>query len=176
MRSESRYSGASAGVRSVHVGLGLLALALCAAPAAAQTRSETEAWIIQQTQANVTGLTYAIDGEELLRRLEMRTPMTNDVVVQQAIPIRHIKRIEVLHTDRFLSYRLSCASPCVEHLTQGVAEEAGTAGKREVLLFEIYRSLDARFPPRMNKAMLKLVELHGGRATLVEQQKPKQPF
>jgi hypothetical protein len=142
---------------------------------AAQTRSEAEAWIVEQAANNVAGLTYAIDGDDLVRRLQMPSPLSSGVV-QQTIPIRRITRIEVTHTEKYLSYTLSCDEPCVEQLTEGVADDSDPRRKRPVLLFEIYRRLDASFPPRMNKALLKLVELHGGKAKVVEKAKPKAPF
>lgn len=156
--------------------IGLLLLALHGGVACAQTKADTEAWIIEQSADNVPGLTYAIDGDDLLRRLQLPSSPLASGVVQQSIPIRRITRIEVVHTDKYVSYALSCVEPCVEHLTQGIADDSEPGRKRPVLLFEIYRKLDASFPPRMNKALLKLVELHGGKAVVIEKAKPKAPF
>ena len=156
--------------------IGLFLLALYGGVACAQTKADTEAWLIEQSADNVPGLTYTIDGDDLLRRLQLPSLPLASGVVQQSIPIRRITSIEVVHTEKYLSYALSCAEPCVEHLTQGIADEPDPGRKRPVLLFEIYRKLDASFLLRMNMALLKLVELHGGKASVVEKAKPKAPF
>lgn len=155
------------------VGIRVLALLLALGHGAvsAQTRSETEAWIIEQCADNVAGLSYSIAGDDLVRRLRLPSSPLGAGVVQQSIPIRRITRIEVVHTERYLSYSLSCDEPCVDHLAQGIADDGPP--RRSVLLFEIYRRLDASYPPRMTKALLKLVELHGGRAQVFAKPKPK---
>lgn len=141
----------------------------------AQPPSETSAWILKQTQVNVSGLTYAIEDGQFVRRLELASPMSRGRI-QQTIPIAQITRIGMLHTDKYLSYVLSCNSPCVEHLSQDMEDQPNADEKSEKFLFEIYQKYDASFPPRMNRALQTLVQEHGGKATLYEQPKPKEAF
>jgi len=140
--------------------------------ASAHTKQETTAWIITQTQPNAPGLSYSITQGTLIRLLNLSTPLGN-ARSQHSIPIDKINRITVVHTDKYLSYTLSCAAPCVDAVNEGIDIPEGGQEKSRLFLFEIYRPLDASFPLRMNEALLKLVELHGGKAQL--SQKPITP-
>ncbi len=151
-------------------------LMLPALTAIAQTRDETEAWIIRQTASNVPGMTYLIEEGELIRRIKLPSFSGGGGVVQQSIPISQVTSIAVTHTDRYLSYSLACTAPCVEQISQDTEDQFDAEERRPRLLFEIYRKFDSSFPPRMNKALLKLVELHGGKAKLTEQAPPKEAF
>ena len=152
----------------------LAMLALSATSAAAQTREETEFWIIKQTQPNVRGLSYAIEGDNLVRRVELPWAAGGGVV-QMSLPIKQISAVGYAFTDRYLSYSLLCETPCTEQWSEGV--DAPDPENRRKLLFEIYRKLDPSFPPRMHKALLKLIELHGGKARLFQlPPPPKEPF
>lgn len=158
------------------IGASLILFVLPVLTATAQTRDEAEAWIIRQTQFNVPGLTYLIEEGELVRRIQLPSMPGGSAVTQQSIPINQIVSIAVTHTDRFLSYALACAKPCVEQIDQGTEDQFNHQEKRSRLLFEIYTKFDASFPPRMNKALLRLVELHGGKAKLTVQALAKEAF
>ncbi len=153
------------------------ALLVPAAPAAGRAKEETVAWIIQQTHPNVPGLGYSIEHGQFVRLLNLSTPLGN-ARSQHAIPIAKITRIRFIHTEKYLSYTLSCETPCVEVVNEGIDGQGSGAQQPRQFLFEIYRTLDSGFPPRMNRALLKLVELHGGKAELSRQvSKPeKEPF
>jgi hypothetical protein len=64
---------------------------------------------------------------------------------------------------------MMCDSPCTY-----LVDEPET--KQPRLLFEIYQRLDSAFIPRMNKALLHLIRLNGGNATIVKQDTPKEAF
>lgn len=165
----------------VHQCVGLLAGVLWVCAALAQSREETEDWIIKQTQPNLVdanavglSLTYAIEDDRLVRRVEFPV-VAGGGISQMSIPISRINRIEYVYTDRYLSYSLICATACVEAFSQGGADTPETGDKRR-LPFEIYRKLDSSFPSRMHKALLTLVERHGGKAEIVKAAPKKEPF
>lgn len=146
-------------------------LLLCSISAHAQTKAETEAWILKQGEMNTSLLTYRIEGGELVSEVSLGpgAAAMGASTVSKAIPIREITRIAYVHTEKYLSYSLMCDRPCV-YLIEEPDE------KQPRFLFEIYRKLDASFPPRMNKALLKLVEQHGGKARLIPMSVEKEPF
>lgn len=146
-------------------------LMLVSISAAAQTKTETEAWILKQSEMNTPLLKYRIEGDELVSEASFGpgAATMGASVVGKAIPIREITRIAYVHTEKYLSYVLMCDKPCAYLIEEPDEKQAR-------FLFEIYQKLDASFPPRMNKALLKLVEHHGGRAKLVRMQLEKEPF
>jgi hypothetical protein len=164
------------------IGLGafLLAASIAASPVMAQTREETESWIIKQTEQNLMSarsigisLTYAIEGDQLIRRIAFPAA-SGGGTAQTSISIKQINRIGYVFTERYLSYSLLCETECIDQFSQGM-ESAEPADKRK-FLFEIFRKLDPGFPPRMHKALLKLVELHGGKAKLFQLPPQREPF
>jgi hypothetical protein len=146
-------------------------LLLFAVSAIAQTREETEAWILQQGNMNTPLLRYYIERGELVSEASFG-PGAGSMgarPVQKAIPIGRITHITYVRTDKYLSYSLMCDTPCSYLLDE--PDE-----KPPKFLFEIYRKLDASFPARMNKALLHLIRLHGGSATIVKQGASKEAF
>jgi hypothetical protein len=138
---------------------------------AAQTLDETKAWIIQQGNMNTPLLKYFMEGGELVSEASFGpgAGALGAMPVQKAIPIGKITRVTYVHTEKYLSYSLMCNAPCAYLL-----EEPDE--KQPKFLFEIYRKLDASFPARMNKALLHLIKLHGGKATIIKQEAPKEAF
>lgn len=134
------------------------------ANALAQTKGETQAWIIKQTEVNPPGLKYTIEEDELV--IHFRLPLET---IKKAVPISKVKTIFVTHTNGYLSYSLACDSPCTYLLDE-------PEKKQPKFLFEIYQKLDPTFVPRMNKALLHLIRLHGGNASIVKQDAPKEAF
>ena len=132
--------------------------------AIAQTKEETEAWIIKQTEVNPYGLKHSIEGDELISHLEL----AGDKIIK-AIPIGQVTQISYTHTNEYLSYGMTCNKPCAYLLDE--PDE-----KQPKFLFEIYKKLDASYVPRMNKALLHLVKLHGGQAKIVKLETPKEAF
>lgn len=150
----------------------ILLFSVFSVTAMAQTREETEAWIIKQAEFNLEGrLKYAIEGDELISRLTLPYGMGGETI-QKSIPINQIKSISFTHTHEFLSYSLICEKPCVSQFN-GNTESKEMKPK---FLFEIYKNLDSSFLPRMHKALLKLIELHGGKAKIVQQKREKETF
>lgn len=150
----------------------ILLLALFSASAMAQTQEETEAWIIKQSGFNLEGrLKHSIEGDELISRLTLPYAMGGETI-QRSIPIKQIKTISYTHTDAYLSYTLMCDKPCTTQFNGNTEVEE----KSPKFLFEIHKSFDSSFPPRMHKALLKLVELHGGKAKMVRQQATREAF
>lgn len=149
----------------------LIAFLLFVDNAVAQTKEETEEWIIKQSEMNSPLLKYRIEGDEMVSEVSFGpgAATMGSMPVQKAISISKITRITYVHTDKYLSYSLMCDSPCAYLLDE--PDE-----KRSKFLFEIYRKLDSSFPPRMNKALLHLVKLHGGKASIAKQEAPKEAF
>ena len=151
---------------------GILLFFVFTITAVAQTREETEAWIIKQAKFNLEGrLKYAIEGDELISRLTLPYGMGGETI-QKSIPINQIKSISFTHTHEFLSYSLICNKPCVSQFNGNTQSE----DMKPRFLFEIYKKLDSSFLPRMDKALLKLIELHGGKAKIVQQKPEKETF
>ena len=149
--------------------ISLLLLLTLVYHAMAQSRQETEDWIINQTKVNPYGLKHRIEGNELISRLELPSVTIGGGIIEKAIPIGQITTIAYTHTNEYLSYTLSCNVPC-SYLMESPEI------KRPKFLFEIYSKLDASYVQRMNNALLHLVKLHGGQAKVVKAAVPKQPF
>lgn len=139
--------------------------------ATGQTKEETEAWIIKQTEVNPREIKHSIEGDVLISKVSM----VNDIgglggePIEKGIPIRQITNIAYTHTSEYLSYTMTCDQPCAYLLDE--PDE-----KRPKFLFEIYKKLDTGYVPRMNKALLQLVKLHGGKAKIVKAQTLKEAF
>lgn len=137
--------------------------------AVAQTKEETEAWIIKQTQVNPYQLKHTIEGDELISHTTIGSDMITGGPIQKVIPISQVTTIAYTHTNEYLSYTMTCDKPCAYLLDE--PEEL-----RPKFLFEIYAKLDANYVPRMNKALLHLIKLHGGKAKVVKAAPQKEAF
>lgn len=149
--------------------LSALLLVVVASNSIAQTKEQTEAWIIQQTEMNPYAMKPIIEGHELISRITMASVTVGGETIQKAIPINLVTTIAYTHTSEYLSYTMTCDKPCAYLL-----EEPDQ--KRPKFLFEIYRQLDAAYVSRMNSALLHLVKLHGGKAKVVKADAPKPAF
>lgn len=152
----------------------VLLMGLCmllAGHAQAQSIEDTTAWILGQTKINPPQLVYAITAGRMTSEVSMGPGAASMGArpVRKAIPISQVTRISYVRTDRYLSYSLSCASPCAF-----LAEQP--AQKQPVFLLEFYSKVEPGFVTRMNKALLHLVSLHGGRAQVEEHQAAPEPF
>lgn len=131
--------------------------------AAAQSREETHAWILEQSRAmNPPHLSHRIEEGELISELSLGggASVMGAAPVQKAVPLNRVSRITLTQTDRYLSYAFYCDQPCAYLLDE-------PSSRQDRFLFELYRKVDPSYPPRMNKALLHLVKLHGGKATAV---------
>ena len=137
----------------------------------AQTKEETEAWIIKQSELNPQEIKHSIEGDVLISKITMVNGIggLGGEPVEKGIPISQISNIVYTHTNEYLSYTMTCDKPCAYLL-----DEPGE--KRPKFLFEIYRKLDPSYVPRMNNALLNLVKLHGGKAEIVKAEAPKEAF
>jgi hypothetical protein len=143
---------------------------LLAGHAGAQTKEETEAWVVRQTEVNPHELKHSIEGDELISHSTLAgAAIVGRGAIQKAIPISQVTSIVYTHTNEYLSYTMMCDKPCAYLL-----EEPDK--KRPKFLFEIYKKLDASYVPRMNSALLHLVKLHGGKAKVIKAEVVKQPF
>lgn len=149
--------------------IGLVFLCILSANAQAQTKEETETWIIKQTQVNPYQLKHTIEGDELISHTTIGSDMITGGPIQKVIPISQVTTIAYTHTNEYLSYTMTCDKPCAYLLDE--PEEL-----RPKFLFEIYTKLDASYVPRMNKALLHLIKLHGGKAKVVKAEPVKEAF
>lgn len=151
--------------------LWILAVSFIALGGNTQTKDETEAWILKQAAVNPPALTYRIEGGEMISELSYSGGASSlgAPPVQKAVPLGKVTRISYLRTEKFLSYSLMCDVPCAYLLDE-------PEPKQPRFLFEIYQNVDANFPPRMNKALLQLIALHGSKASISEEQAPKEAF
>lgn len=146
----------------------LLASFLYSAATIAQTKEETEAWILKQAAKNRFELQHAIEDGLFISRITM-PGFPSDTLIEKAIPISKVTRVYYTHTQEYLSYSLRCDEPCAYLMDEPEI-------KRDNFLFEIYQPLNSSFPHRMNKALLHLIKIHGGHARVEKQELAKQPF
>lgn len=139
--------------------------------AMAQTKEETEAWILKQTEANPSEIKHSIEDDVLISKVTMLNGIggLGGEPIEKGIPISQITKIVYTHTNKYLSYTMTCDKPCAYLLDE--PDE-----KRPKFLFEIYKRLDSSYVPRMNKALLQLVTLHGGKAKLTKAEASKEAF
>lgn len=151
--------------------LATLAVLVMAGGVSAQSREDTHAWILEQSRAmNPPNLKHSIEGGELISEVSLGAGASSMGAppVQKAVPLDRVTRITLTQTDRYLSYAFYCDQPCAYLLDE-------PSNKQDRFLFELYRKVDAGYVPRMNKALLHLVKLHGGRATVITPQAAPKP-
>ena len=140
----------------------------------AQTREETEQWILEKASVSMDlGLNYKIKDEKLISEL---LGVGMGVMVERTIPIASVTMISHVRTDKYLTFFLFCDEDCayfVQTDSDGKFKKDGMQGK---FLLEMYGNINPEIIPRMQKALLHLVELHGGKAKLVAYQKPNEAF
>jgi len=149
----------------------LCLLSFLSVTAMAQTQEETETWILKQTEVNPREIKHSIEGDVLISKVTMVNGIggLGGEPVEKGIPISQITNIVYTHTNEYLSYTMTCDQPCAYLLDE--PDE-----KRPKFLFEIYKKLDSSYVPRMNKALLHLVKLHGGKAKLTKAEALKEAF
>lgn len=140
--------------------------------ALAQTKEETQAWIISKIPFNLD-LKYSIDADKLV---SIMSPRFSGDHFKRSIPMGSVKTISYVHTDTYLSFVLKCEDECAYLIITDKNDKFVSENKKDVMLFELYGKLDAELIPRMEKALLRLVELNGGKAKLIPHQKKKEAF
>lgn len=155
----------------------LYLLALLPALAMAQTKEDTEKWILaQNANSTIRSLSYTIEKGEWVRTLQPFTMIGSQNTTKNTIQIKDIKTITVLHTDKFMSFQFNCPDDCAYSVTTSGSDKFVSDARSNSFLFEIYSKLDDSMLPRMQKAILHLIELNGGKAKMVPYQKPKETF
>ncbi len=151
----------------------------------AQTKEATEAWIIKQTEPNNESLKgefkYSIEGDKLVSRHEIpyilqSAGKLNYSVIQKSIPLKSIKIVSFVHTKKYVSFNLICEDDCMHQQSLTNDNKVESERRSKKFLFEIYANLDKSFPPRLEKALLHLIELNGGKAKVVKIVEQKEPF
>lgn len=139
--------------------------------AMAQTKEETEAWLLKQTEVNPSEIKHSIEGDVLISKVTMVNGIggLGGEPVEKAIPISQITKIVYTHTNEYLSYTMTCDKPCAYLLDE--PDE-----KRPKFLFEIYKKLDSSYAARMNKALVHLIKSHGGKAKIINAEALKEAF
>jgi hypothetical protein len=150
----------------------LLALLIFPLSALGQTKEETQAWIISKIPYNYD-LKYTIEDDKLVSTMPGRHGGNN---YKRSMPISAIKTISHVHTDTYLSFALKCDDECAYLIATDSRDKFVSEAKKDVMLFELYGKLDAELIPRMEKALLRLVELNGGKAKIIPFQKKKEAF
>jgi hypothetical protein len=145
----------------------------------AQSLEETQSWILEQDRNNLTDLSHSIEDGEFISTLRMPSlGSAGGGEVKRSVPLAQIKTISYVHTDEYLSFVLQCAQgdACVYQVVNDSDGNFESEERREKLLFELYKKLDASFPKRMEKALLHLIKLSGGSAKAVPFVKKKEAF
>jgi hypothetical protein len=143
----------------------------------AQSKAETETWLIEQSRENTQGLSYKMEDDQLMSVLELPSLGTyGGGEVHRTVNLAAVKTVSMVHTDEYLSFKLMCETDCVYQVVNDRDGKFESEDKRKNFLFEIYRKLDKSYPPRVQKALLHLIKLSGGNAKIVAPQKPKEPF
>jgi hypothetical protein len=150
----------------------LLLVALLPFSAFAQTKEETAEWIVSKANESYNyGASYAISEGDLTVKMS-----ASDSRFERTIPISSIKTVSMVHTDDYMTFVLKCDDDCVYLVETDLNDKFKSDSYKGVLMIEMYRKVDASLGPRMQKALLHLVELHGGKATVTPYQPKKETF
>ncbi len=149
----------------------LLLLALVPCWGFAQTKEETEKWLLAQVPIINHGLQYKFDDGDMVYVLSDRFG-----TIKRTIPISKIKSVDFLHTDKFLAFTLKCEDECAYSVATDENNKFKWDAKKDRMFFELYAKLDKDMPARVQKALLHLIELHGGKAKAIPYTKPKEAF
>jgi hypothetical protein len=140
--------------------------------ALAQSKAETEKWILAQADKYYNmGIHYSIDGDDLIREMSAYGQK-----YKFTIPIKQVKTISIEHTDKYLSFKLMCEDDCAYRVTTDDSDKFVSDAKTSSVAFTIFEKLDQSMAPRLQKALLNLVATHGGKAKMVPYEKPKEAF
>ena len=150
----------------------LLVLALLPLAAVAQTIEETEKWIVSQAnEQDNGGIRYSINGGDLESHWSFY-----GYVNDRTIPIASIAEVSYSHTDKSLAFFFKCDDDCAYVSAKGSGEKKSTDSYSDLFMLEMNGKIDPNMIPRMQKAFLHLIELHGGKAKLVPHQKKEETF
>jgi hypothetical protein len=150
----------------------LLMLWLLPTFALAQSKAETEKWILAQSEKYYNlGIHYSIDGDDLIREMAAYGQK-----YKFTIPIKQVKTISIEHTDKYLSFKLMCEDDCAYIVTTDDNDKFVSDAKSKSVAYTIFEKLDQSLVPRLQKAFLNLVATHGGKAKMVPHKAAKEAF
>jgi hypothetical protein len=150
----------------------LLLIALLPFSVLAQTKEETAEWIVSKANESYNhGARYAIGEGDLTVKMSI-----GDSRYERTIPIASIKTISMVHTDDYMTFVLKCDDDCVYLVETDLNDTFKSDSHKGVLMIEMYRKVEASLGPRMQKALLHLVDLHGGKAAAIPYQPKKEAF
>lgn len=155
----------------------ILASSICA-PAFAQSLEETQKWLLAKALDSKFASTQVFSfGEGTFESETTPAAVYNKKTYNRSIPLKDVKTISVLQGDGFVSFTLSCDYECAYEETVDYYDKKFISEKmKNYFLFEIYGNPNPTLNPRIEKALLKLVELNGGKAKIVAPEKEKEPF
>ena len=158
----------------------------------AQNKEETEKWLMFQNITYYDAHTsYEIKGDFLSSKWSFR-----DFTHLNNISIKAIKEISYEHTDKYLALYLKCNKDCAMFMSvnSDYVEPKNTTPKSvrdipkgddltnkdvkmsDTFLWSLTGKVDKSMIPRVQKALLHLIELNGGKAKLVAYKPKKQAF
>jgi hypothetical protein len=145
----------------------------------AQSEEETVQWLIEQTKPHdltYVTLEYSVVAGDLKSLYYFslgETKLTKSVALSKVTKISHVQ------TDKYLSFSLMCDNKddCARaEETERYSDKFVSESANEKFLFEIYRKTDKSLAPRIQKALLHLIELNGGKAKAVPHVARKEAF
>jgi hypothetical protein len=158
-----------------HTLFALAVFGIYTSPLYAQSKEETIQWILDQSEDEEYKLKFEINDGELISIYEK--PYILGGEIKKSIPIASITKISFSHTDKYLTLLLECATnDCVYMVETDSSDKFMQEEKQPRMLFEIYKKTDKALIPRMEKAWLHLVKLHGGKASFGPWPKKKEAF
>jgi hypothetical protein len=150
----------------------LLFIALLPLSALGQTKEETAEWIVSKANESYNyGASYDISDGDLTVKLS-----AGESHYERTIPIGSIKTVSMVHTEDYMTFVLKCDDDCVYLVETDLNDRFKADSHQGVLMIEMYRKVDPSLGPRMQKALLHLVELHGGKAVVIAFQPKKEAF
>ena len=161
----------------------------------AQSQKETENWIVYQTILDTDiDTNYKIDKNFIISEW---SNYISGIRIINSIDLAKVKTIAVDHTKTYLAFVFKCETDCsVQIYTDGdyvapknsapvsvrdkshleTSSEHKKVSFDNSFLFSLKGSYDKSMIPRMEKALLHLVELNGGKAKIISYIKPKDTF
>ena len=135
----------------------------------AQTKEETQDWILSQTNKFPGKITYDfVNGE-----INSYWPLANSAI-RTSLPIKSIKTISFNENDVALTIVLTCSNFCGYTLYESINKKKKISDPSETIIIVFPNAKGQGLAPRLQKSFLHLVKLYGGEATIT--QPAKEPF
>lgn len=150
----------------------LIALLCVPVLAFAQTKEETEAWILSKIPYS-SNFKYTFAGDGLIM---VMPGVYGGNTTKRTMVIQNIKTISAERTDTYVSFNLKCDDDCVYTVSTDTNDKFVSESKGEKMFLALSGKIDPELIPRMEKALLRLVELNNGKARVIPFQKKKEAF